>query len=57
MHDEVELPIAEAVPGAGEVERGAGDLLQPEDLGVEAPGALEVGDVDADVVQGVRSHG
>jgi hypothetical protein len=47
----VERDVAvERVPDAGEIEGGTGDLLQSEARPVELPGAVEVGDADADVV-------
>src|SRR3954453_19254609 len=44
-------------PRSREIERGPRDLLQPEDLAVKAPRAFEVGDGQADVMNGFDLHG
>jgi hypothetical protein len=51
VDDEVELPSAEVVPRAREVEGRALDLSEPQDVLVKRLGPLEVRDGEADVVQ------
>src|ERR1700730_2593522 len=56
--DEVHLLAAGVEPRSADPEVGAiAPLAQPEDVDVEAPRLLEVGDVDGDVMYPERLHG
>ena len=51
VHDQVQLPVAELVPGAAEVERRTRKLPESENAAVELLRARQIRDADADVME------
>src|SRR6185369_3672225 len=51
MHDQMQLSIADLIPGAAEIEWRTRQLAQPQDAAVKRFGAFDIGHSDADVME------
>ena len=58
MNQEVELAVAQLVPGSRKIEGRAGNFPQPQGIAIELPRSSEIGDGETDMMERLHlDHG